>query len=597
MTHLPTPPLYNPVSNTHLTLEIALMLHTGNAGVNSQPLPDRKRGRTVARKSHPLPPDVAPDAPSDEEPTTRKRRKTATSKSQRPMSTRARGKQRESAPPAPPVYTSQPSGSVPIRAEEEEMEEDIREEGSVNLDEYDLEDDFIDDSEIVPGDENVDESTPPVASVAKDYSPGPAHGGNSIHRVPTHQARTSPLKRMGAVMSIDDPGRSLITPPHTPLNADQARTLQASPASPSLRQRGRTSFRPPPSPLAPSHSTPRSTFAANASAFAMASQSIGLASPFSTPTTPNPQSSTNLSTQMPTTPGPSPLSPHTPGSSRTRRAFRSVVSQDVALAVPTQPPLEQTTLGDGIYRRVTALPSQCQVTDTNLQDPLLAQCYIGLPPLRRGMFQPWTDNAGQGMVQFSMWAEKCPGMSFDSCMSAIEFRAFDVYLNPSRASPLDFCVREFPGSRPRFHLYTADRRPAVCVSTILCRESHLVEPSNRGLRQKEVQGVQHSQEWERSVAFQCTMFGHDLLWAQLGMDSMQYSTKADFSQRESPSQSQGSKNMYSNTRSPSVASRSRGGAIASNDNFTLDWDAEGMSLYFNLTSPTTSDSIRHSPRL
>lgn len=118
-----------------------------------------------------------------------------------------------------------------------------------------------------------------------------------------------------------------------------------------------------------------------------------------------------------------------------------------------------------------------------------------------------------------------------SCLSAIEFRSFRNYVNPARASPLDYCVREYPSSRPRFHLHTADHQPAICVSTILCKESKVMEPSSRGVRHKYILGVHHSQEYERNVGFHCTTFEHEVLHSQMGMDSIQFATKADFSQR------------------------------------------------------------------
>lgn len=46
--------------------------------------------------------------------------------------------------------------------------------------------------------------------------------------------------------------------------------------------------------------------------------------------------------------------------------------------------------------------------------------------------------------------------------------------------------------------------------------------------------------------------------------------------------------MYSNMRSPSVASRSRGGPVGSTDNFSLDCDAESKLNSFMVNTPSDS---------
>lgn len=122
-----------------------------------------------------------------------------------------------------------------------------------------------------------------------------------------------------------------------------------------------------------------------------------------------------------------------------------------------------------------------------------------------------------------------------SVLSAIEFRAHLNYVNPARISPLDLSVRSLPGKTTRYHLYTKDRRPAICVSTVLCRESHILEPPPKGLRQKWISGVFHTQEWERTVGTICTSFGHDVLQAQLVKDAIQFTTRADFGGESCPS--------------------------------------------------------------
>jgi hypothetical protein len=64
--------------------------------------------------------------------------------------------------------------------------------------------------------------------------------------------------------------------------------------------------------------------------------------------------------------------------------------------------------------------------------------------------------------------------------------------------------------------------------------SYLLEPPEKGLRQKWLSGIFHSQEWDRVVGFIVTVFGHERLSAQLNKDAMQFTTKAFFGKGMSP---------------------------------------------------------------
>jgi hypothetical protein len=118
-----------------------------------------------------------------------------------------------------------------------------------------------------------------------------------------------------------------------------------------------------------------------------------------------------------------------------------------------------------------------------------------------------------------------------SCYNAVNFRSHGNFVNPSRVSPLNLLVRSVPGARTRYYLYTKDRMPAMCVSSVYCKESHLLAPPERGLRQKWMTGIFHSQEWERCVGLVCTTFKHRYVSAQIGQDAMQFSTRAFFGNR------------------------------------------------------------------
>ncbi|KAJ2911861.1 hypothetical protein MD484_g8554, partial [Candolleomyces efflorescens] len=251
-------------------------------------------------------------------------------------------------------------------------------------------------------------------------------------------------------------------------------------------------------------------------------------------------------------------------------------------------------LDDLYYSEVTSLPDECEVMDPELQDELLKDSYKELPNLRAGTFESWSEAAGPGMVRFSGWADICARMSYDSCYNAINFTSHRNFVNPSRVSPLSLLVRSVPGARTRYYLYTKERMPAMCVSSVYCKESHLLAPPDRGLRQKWLSGIFHSQEWERCVGLVCTMFKHRYVSAQLCQDAMQFSTKASFANRcacipfiscdgvlnqkikvNSQQEQTPASSMFVKVRSPSTGTKGRSRTAPSADDFSLDFEADG----------------------
>ncbi|KAH6902997.1 hypothetical protein BKA70DRAFT_1374066 [Coprinopsis sp. MPI-PUGE-AT-0042] len=109
----------------------------------------------------------------------------------------------------------------------------------------------------------------------------------------------------------------------------------------------------------------------------------------------------------------------------------------------------------------------------------------------------------------------------------------------------------------------------------MCVNSYLLSPPERGLRQKWLSGIFHSQEWERFVGFICTLFGHERLSAQLAKDAIQFSTRAHYG-KGGDSRSSGStlSKMFSNVKSPSTKGKSRSVASVTSDSFALDFDAD-----------------------
>ncbi|KAH6871665.1 hypothetical protein BKA70DRAFT_1450893 [Coprinopsis sp. MPI-PUGE-AT-0042] len=251
-------------------------------------------------------------------------------------------------------------------------------------------------------------------------------------------------------------------------------------------------------------------------------------------------------------------------------------------------------------RQVRELPAECEVTDSQLQDPLLRDFYNDLPNLRSGVFESWSDAEGPGMIMFSNWSDACPDMIFETCISAVQFRSSGAFINPSRISPLEVCVRHVPGARVRSHLYTLDNGPAICVSTVMLVNSYLLAPPERGLRQKWLSGIFHSQEWERLVGFIVTVFGYDRLSAQLAKDAIQFTTKAYFGKdRDSRTSGSSMSKMFSKVKSPSTKGKSKAVNAITADTFSLEfdsdvpvYDARDVQLDFN----EDLDRIQHLPR-
>ncbi|KAJ3532259.1 hypothetical protein NMY22_g7818 [Coprinellus aureogranulatus] len=257
---------------------------------------------------------------------------------------------------------------------------------------------------------------------------------------------------------------------------------------------------------------------------------------------------------------------------RQPRSFKSVIAttRNPMSAVSASSSRSERLLDDLYHYKIDKEPDICEVTSQELQDPLLREFYSECPKLRRGSFQSWSEATGPGMVFFSRWGENCPDMDFDTCISAVQFVQHGRYINPSRLSPTKACVKYIPAARPKYHLCTADRETAICLSPVMCVASHVIEPPERGLRQKWLAAIFHSQEWERFVSFMCMVFGHDTLQAQLAKDAIQFTTRAQFSAKD-PSKAT---SMFSNIRSPSIVSRTNVAPVKVTDtSMTLDFDA------------------------
>lgn len=142
--------------------------------------------------------------------------------------------------------------------------------------------------------------------------------------------------------------------------------------------------------------------------------------------------------------------------------------------------------------------------------------------------EAWIEQTGFGMMMFSRWREVRPNMSYGSCWNALIFQSHKQFVNSSRFNLQDVLVRSVPGAKAKYNLHLLDRRPALCLTSGYCKESHVLEPSERVLKRKSAHVIPHSQEYERLASLMGTAFGYRSMHAQLGMDAIQFTIKADF---------------------------------------------------------------------
>ncbi|RXW14062.1 hypothetical protein EST38_g11792 [Candolleomyces aberdarensis] len=207
-----------------------------------------------------------------------------------------------------------------------------------------------------------------------------------------------------------------------------------------------------------------------------------------------------------------------------------------------------------------------------LQDPLLKQYYKDgkLEKYQKGCFLTWSKaEVKEGMAEFSTWGHKCPKLRFKSCISSINFRRLGSFVNLARVGLRELSVRNVNGTGQNFHLCTADRRVATCLSPIEVRESFLYTPPKRGLRKKGISGILHTQEYERTAGCTCTAFDDPELHAQLFQNMIRFETKAEFSKAKSD------KNASVASPSVKVSTSAKAGTPKKTlDQISLDYDTE-----------------------
>lgn len=177
-----------------------------------------------------------------------------------------------------------------------------------------------------------------------------------------------------------------------------------------------------------------------------------------------------------------------------------------------------------------------------------------------------------------------------SVMSCFAFVAAGNKINPARLSPCDVLTRAVPGVSNRFHLYTLERLPAICVSAVMITESCLLAPPVKGLQHLRVAGRYHSQDWELVVSFTCGAFRQPVLAAQLYKDAMQFSTRT--AETSGGAKSDGTPKK----RSPAIVSASTTAAApAPAEPYTRRMEDPGMliiSVHCSVSDSSYSSCLR-----
>ncbi|KAJ2913328.1 hypothetical protein MD484_g7082, partial [Candolleomyces efflorescens] len=181
--------------------------------------------------------------------------------------------------------------------------------------------------------------------------------------------------------------------------------------------------------------------------------------------------------------------------------------------------------------RCDSLPDVCGVVLPEELDPVLGSDYADLPKLRSGNILPWTTTRGRPHPTFSGWATMIPNMNATLALEIIRFTEVGKYINPSRLSPTEVHLKEIPGDPPRY-LVCRNRQPVYAVTLGAVSRSQLFSRSGVGMKQKSIKIRGHEVEWPRWEGFMGMITGQDPLAAQYGMNSIQMSTKSDFTKKE-----------------------------------------------------------------
>ncbi|KAJ7032844.1 hypothetical protein C8F04DRAFT_1184545 [Mycena alexandri] len=185
------------------------------------------------------------------------------------------------------------------------------------------------------------------------------------------------------------------------------------------------------------------------------------------------------------------------------------------------------------FRRITSLPSVCEVYDVELQDPHLKDDYMNLYNLRKASIESWSQAVGPGNVLPTMWDDVSKDYDGPSFLRLLSFQSKGQYVNLARVDPTCIsAVRDTKGlgkARDTWTLCVNDRT-AICLSPVMVTQSSVtkigrVGQSDAGLQLKFITGILHAYEFDRTVAVIGMAFQQHKFNAQIHADSITFGTK------------------------------------------------------------------------
>ncbi|PPQ72164.1 hypothetical protein CVT24_002415 [Panaeolus cyanescens] len=411
----------------------------------------------------------------------------------------------------------------------------------LDLDEYDLQDDFIDDSPIQPPKRSRKSNTK-SSSVRDRLQTRPIRGAlktpkadDIIDHENTSSVRNMSDKRAGKLKAIaiqntsslseDEDGdledaNDLSPYERKELRLALRRSRQDVSSSPKEGQpssstrnsaRKTANTHTPAKPVdidltEPDLSTPSPT---SSSSNVSPSSHVGLATPATTPVASSASSSSSV--PVSTTPA--------------RRGFTSIA--DYIARIPGAAAALQTPTNVDTVVRCGTLPAVCEVNDPSTHDVILQNDYASLPPLKKGTLEPYAvpQSPDYELIRFIDWVQLNPNLNADLALDFVRFCLSGNKGNVSRCSPREVELREMRSASRQAQVYR-NGKPFIGVTTGKVDWSQLTTVGPAGIQQKFIRIIMHAQEGPRFEAWLCMVFGHSTMASQMFRNVMPFTTRS-----------------------------------------------------------------------
>nr|GAT46787.1 predicted protein [Mycena chlorophos] len=304
----------------------------------------------------------------------------------------------------------------------------------------------------------------------------------------------------------------------------------------------------------------------------------------------------------PATPSPAPRAP------KSKRSSASSISKNkmpLAFSSPSSTQTEhvhsRTTQPDAdshpgqVCLRVVAddLPVNCEVNAITLdiQPEELRGYYAGLPHLRKGLFESWSQQPG-GNPRLAFIESSITNLNGSLFQEALEYADEGDAVNPATASPVVVTAMSNV-AEARFKFYRSGSF-ALFVSPVLVFESFLVNAKMTGTSrlQKMITASLFAVDFDRVAGFFCTVTGQPSLHLQMARNIIEYATLMQ-------SKDKGKKRSFDPSAFAASSSSSSSSSSSLNDALPFDavvpvFDGRHTAVAFKDLLP---DPSGHLPRL